>query len=108
MSWVSSVEFGGVMGSAKSQEFLRDQPIEIPILHALIVLVLVHVEIVKVKEVGLSGFVNGAKGIQDGYCVVGCAPRSIPEKKTKSGESRYRWTTTTSTTTVCTTTTTTT
>ena len=47
---VSILDLAVGMWTAESQELLRDQPVEISILHFFVVLVFIVVEVVKLKE----------------------------------------------------------
>ena len=50
MQRVAVLDLAVGMGSAESQKLLRDQPVEISILHFLVVLVLIVIKVVKIEE----------------------------------------------------------
>lgn len=65
------------MRPAEGQKFLGQNPIEVTVFDELIVLVFVRIEIVKIKETGLVGFVDGTQAIVQRNFVRRLTVRSI-------------------------------
>ena len=55
MQRVPVVDLALVVRAAEGEELLRDEPVEVAVLHALVVLVFVAVEVLKVEEASLLG-----------------------------------------------------
>jgi hypothetical protein len=66
------------VGATEGEKSTRHEPVEVAILHLLIVLVLLAVKVVKVEEAGGLGLADGLQAVQDGDGVYrdskGCVP----------------------------------
>jgi len=77
---VSILDLAVGMWTAESQELLRDQPVEISILHFFVVLVFIIVKVVKLKETSFLSLRNSPEAIEDGDGVDADAEACIPER----------------------------
>ena len=58
MQRVSVVDLALRVRAAEGEELLRDEPVEVAVLHALVVLVLVAVKVVEVEEARVLGLLD--------------------------------------------------
>ena len=86
MCGISSVQFSSVVRSTEGKKLLRDEPVEVAILNALVVLILVDVKVLEVKKSRLPSFVDGTQCVQDGDGIVSVAPGSIPDNERTKNE----------------------
>ena len=63
MERVAVVDLALIVRSAEGEELLRDEPVEVAVLHALEVLVLVAVKVVKVEEASILRLLKRPEGI---------------------------------------------
>ena len=80
---ISVLNLGVGMGSAEGEKAPRDEPVEVPILHLLVVLVLLAVKVLKVEEAGRLGLVDGVQAVQNGDGVHRDPEGGVPEKEVK-------------------------
>ena len=74
------LNLGVGMGAAEGQKPARHQPVEVPVLDLLVVLVLLAVKVLKVKEAGGLGLADGVQTVQDGDGVHGDTKGGIPKR----------------------------
>ena len=65
VQWVAVLYLGLSVRAAKSQKFLRNEPVKVSVLNLLIVFVLVVVEVIEVEEPRFIGFVHSFEAVQD-------------------------------------------
>ena len=64
MERVAVVDLALIVRAAEGEELLRDEPVEVAVLHALVVLVLVAVKVVKVEEASILRLLKRPEGIR--------------------------------------------
>ena len=77
MERVPVVDLALRVRAAEGEELLRDEPVEVAVLHALVVLVLVAVKVVEVEEAGLLGPQDRPQAVEDGDGVHGHAEAEV-------------------------------